>query len=100
MSCLQPTVMKEPLVDCVNSQMLMSNPCKVLSIDLVTCNKNDVEFSSKYSLKMLYADKVHALVGWFDTHFSDLERPITLSTSPMKKSTHWKQTVFYLEHDL
>ena len=25
---------------------------------------------------------------------------MTLSTSPFLKNTHWKQTVFYLEHDL
>ena len=25
---------------------------------------------------------------------------MTLSTSPFLKNTHWKHTVFYLEHDL
>eukprot|EP00349_Pseudokeronopsis_sp_Brazil_P011629 CAMPEP_0202977606 /NCGR_PEP_ID=MMETSP1396-20130829/84347_1 /ASSEMBLY_ACC=CAM_ASM_000872 /TAXON_ID= /ORGANISM="Pseudokeronopsis sp., Strain Brazil" /LENGTH=193 /DNA_ID=CAMNT_0049716381 /DNA_START=727 /DNA_END=1309 /DNA_ORIENTATION=+ len=45
-------------------------------------------------------DKVHALVAWFDVQFSKLQNPVTLSTSPYKKYTHWKQTVFYLDHDL
>merc|ERR1711966_382684 len=36
----------------------------------------------------------------FDTPFSYLQNPILLSTSPYKKYTHWKQTVFYTEHDL
>ena len=45
-------------------------------------------------------DRVHGLVAWFDTHFSDLENPVTLSTSPYKKYTHWKQVVFYMDHDL
>ena len=49
---------------------------------------------------MQYTDRVHGLVAWFDTPFSNLTRPILLSTSPYKKFTHWKQTVFYLEHDL
>ncbi len=43
---------------------------------------------------------MHAIVAWWDCIFSDLENPVTLSTSPYEKSTHWKQTVFYLESDL
>ena len=62
--------------------------------------KEDVEFSSEYSLTMLRPDRVHALVSWFDTLFSDLENTVKLSTSPYNRYTHWKQTVFYLEEDL
>ena len=100
MSVLTPTVMKEPLVDTVDSQMIMSDPCKILDLDLVRCNKGDVEFATQYQLRMKYTDRVHGLVAWFDTPFSDLKRPVILSTSPYKKYTHWKQTVFYMENDL
>lgn len=100
MSCLTPTVMKEPLVDVVNSDMIMSNSCKVLDLDLVHCKREDVNFSNSYQLKMNYNDKVHGLIAWFDTPFTRLTRPNLLSTSPYKKYTHWKQTVFYSEHDL
>ena len=46
MSCLTPTVMKEPLVDTVDSNMIMSDSCKILDLDLVNCRKEDVNFSS------------------------------------------------------
>ena len=49
---------------------------------------------------MLYNDRVHGLIAWFDTPFSNLTRPINLSTSPYKKYTHWKQTVFYMDQDI
>src|SRR5688500_13227686 len=100
MSCLIPTVMKEPLVDMVEGNMIVSNSCLILDLDLVNMNKGDVEFAHEYELVMQRNDKVHALVAWFDTHFSDLENPVTLSTSPYKKYTHWKNVVFYLDHDL
>ena len=100
MSCLTPTVMKEPLVDTVDSNMIMSDSCKVLDLDLVNCRKEDVNFSSQYTLNMKYTDRVHGLVAWFDTPFDRLERPVMLSTSPYKKYTHWKQTVFYMEEDI
>ena len=97
MSCLTPTVMREPLVDQVDSNMIMSTESKILSLDLVNCKKEDVEFTAKYELKMLYNDRVHGLIAWFDTPFSNLTRPVVLSTSPYKKYTHWKQTVFYTD---
>ena len=49
---------------------------------------------------MKYTDRVHGIVAWFDPPFSNLQRPVMLSTSPYKKYTHWKQTVFYMEQDL
>ena len=62
--------------------------------------REDANFSVPYSLKFNMTDKVHALMAWFDTDFADLENPVTLSTSPFCQSTHWKQTVFYLDHEL
>ena len=59
-----------------------------------------LELSELWELKMLYNDRVHGLIAWFDTPFSNLTRPINLSTSPYKKYTHWKQTVFYMDQDI
>jgi hypothetical protein len=39
-------------------------------------------------------------VTWFDCDFSHGAKKITLSTSPYKKQTHWKQTVFYIDQPL
>lgn len=100
MTCMTPTVMKEPLVDTVHQEAIISEPCKILDLDLVTCKKEDVNFNSMYELRMKYTERVHGIVAWFDTPFCDLERPVMLSTSPFKKYTHWKQTVFYMEQDI
>jgi len=92
--------MKEPLVDSVDSQMIMSDAVKILDLDLVNCDKGDVNFTAQYALRMKYTDRMHGVVAWFDTPFSNLTRPVMLSTSPYKKYTHWKQTVFYSEQDI
>jgi hypothetical protein len=51
---------------------------------------------------------MHGLVAWFTVDFSHAYKgnskespkkdksPIVLSTSPFKKATHWKHTLFYL----
>jgi protein arginine N-methyltransferase 1 len=36
-------------------------------------------------------------VTWFDCIFSHGQKKINLSTSPYKKQTHWKQTLFYTD---
>lgn len=97
MSCLTPTVMREPLIDVVNSNMVITNTAKILELDLCLMKPGDVEFTSEYSLRSNFDERAHAIVSWWDSDFSRLQNPVTLSTSPFKKSTHWKQTVFYME---
>ena len=100
MSCMASSIFKDPMVDIVPSNNLMSDHCCIVDVNLVTMKQDDVNFSSQYKLNMDYTDKVHALVTWFDCTFSDLTRPVVLTTSPLKKYTHWKQSVFYLEKPL
>ena len=62
--------------------------------------KSDVQFSVPYELPILYGDRVHGVVAWFDCEFSNLRNKFTLSTSPYKKYTHWKQTILYTDKDI
>lgn len=101
MSCMKTAVLREAQIDLVDPRQIVSTACKVLDLDLNTMKKEEVNFSSRYSLKMLRNEKVHGLIGWFDCIFEDPKRPelkVTLSTSPYKKATHWKQTTFYLDN--
>jgi len=90
MSCLTPTVMREPLIDTVEGSRIMTSSSKILELNLCTMKPSDVEFSSEYKLKSRYDDKIHALVVWWDCDFSELKNPVKLSTSPEEKYTHWK----------
>lgn len=100
MSCLQPTVMREPLVDIVSSNAIISTPSKILELNLCTMNPSEVEFTAEYSLKSNYDEVAHGLVAWWDTDFSGMQKKVTLTTSPYSKATHWKQTVFYFSKDI
>ena len=46
MSCLAPTVMREPLVDTVNSNAIISTAQKILELNLCTMKPSDVEFTA------------------------------------------------------
>lgn len=90
MSVMARGVFKDPMVDTVPANNIMSDTCCVLDLDLLKCTQKDVNFANYYSLKMKHNDKIHAFVVWFDAIFGHLERPVTLTTSPYAKYTHWK----------
>jgi len=46
MSCLTTTVMREPVIDVVPGEILMTTSCKILELDLTKMKVSDVEFSS------------------------------------------------------
>ena len=100
MSCLTPTVMREPLLDVVDSQILMTDASKILDINLCTVTKEELDFSSEYRLTATRDDLFHGVVVWWDCEFADLQNPQLLSTTPFERSTHWKQSVLYTEFDL
>jgi hypothetical protein len=97
---MQAAVIREAQIDFVDgSQNVTSNESMILDLDLNKMKKDDVNFASAYSVTIQKHSKLHGLVGWFDCIFIDPKKPnlaVTLSTSPYKKGTHWKQTTFYL----
>jgi len=100
MRCIKEIAITEPLVDVVEPHAIISKSAPILSLDLATCTKEDLSFSSPFSLKATRNDYCHALVAYFDCAFTSLHKPIVFSTAPSAKYTHWKQTVFYLSEPL
>lgn len=70
--------------------------------------KEDLTFTAPFELEVIRQDYVHAFISWFNIGFEMNTRvpseakqgthkvPVTFSTGPYSKYTHWKQTVFYL----
>lgn len=52
MSVMAPTVIREPLVDIVSSEGIVSSSSKILDLDLCTMKKSDVEFCCGYQLRI------------------------------------------------
>jgi len=97
MSCIKSVAMKEPLVDVVEQQMVITNSVPLLKVDITTVQKADLAFSAPFRLTAMRNDYCHALVAFFDIEFSKCHKPVHFSTGPRARYTHWKQTVFYLE---
>jgi len=87
-------------VDVVDIKAIVTDPYKVLELDLYTCTTKDLAYSSQFLLHVQRDDFIHAIVAWFDVDFTACHKPIRFSTGPHAKYTHWKQTVLYLREVL
>lgn len=97
MKCIKQWVLSEPLIDPINCQDIITTNKKFYDINLETVKKEELDFNSDFTLKVEADGVIHGFVTWFDTAFSHGKSKINLSTSPYKKQTHWKQTLFYVD---
>ncbi|BCR83682.1 protein-arginine omega-N methyltransferase HMT1 [Aspergillus chevalieri] len=95
-SPMKDIALTEPLVDTVELKAVVSDPCPIITLDLYTVKSSDLAFKAPFSLPAKRNDFVHALIAWFDIDFTACHKPISFSTGPHARYTHWKQTVFYL----
>jgi len=99
MSCMRSPILGEASVEVVPGNLVVSNSCNVLDLNINTCSVADTEFSSSFELKITKDCDLTGILGYFDTFF-DLSTPVMFSTGPQVKPTHWKQTVFFLPEKL
>jgi protein arginine N-methyltransferase 1 len=101
MSVMTNVVLKEPCIDYLDEcqyNQILTDRYMMVDLDLVNMKKSDVNFATQYHLTMKEDAQVSAIITWFDCHFENLKNPITLSTSPYAEYTHWKNTIFYIDH--
>ncbi|KDN41666.1 putative HMT1-hnRNP arginine N-methyltransferase [Tilletiaria anomala UBC 951] len=99
-SCIKEIALREPLVDTVELRSVVCDPCAIKKLNLLTCKKEDLDFTGEFELKATRNDFVHAFLGWFDISFEACHKAVRFSTGPHSRYTHWKQTVFYTPEQL
>lgn len=100
MQPLKDIAIKEPVVDVVDAKALVTNSVPVLTLDILTCTKEDLAFKNPFRLKAQRNDYIHGLLTYFECAFTQVHKPIGFSTAPFARYTHWKQTIFYLQEAL
>ena len=100
MTPLQEVALKEPVVDVMDPKAIVTNSVPILSLDILTCRKEDLSFESDFELEVQRNDFLHAFVFYFECAFTQVHKPIGFSTAPFARYTHWKQTILYLPKTL
>ncbi|PWA80396.1 protein arginine N-methyltransferase 1 [Artemisia annua] len=97
MSCIRKQSMMEPLVDTVDHNQIVTNSVLLKSMNISKMTSGDASFTAPFKLVAERDDYIHALVAYFDVSFSVCHKMTGFSTGPKSRTTHWKQTVLYLE---
>jgi type I protein arginine methyltransferase len=100
MSVIKDIALKEPIVDVVDCKNVMTDISPILKLDILTCTKDDLAFTTAFRLTANRNDFMHGIVAYFECAFTQVHKPIGWSTSPFSQYTHWKQTLFYLTDPL
>ncbi|XP_003736902.3 protein arginine N-methyltransferase 1 isoform X2 [Drosophila pseudoobscura] len=87
---------EEPLMQAVDPRYVLTAAEQIANFDMMTVDLNYSNFTYEFSLKCTQAGRLSAFVGFFDTFF-ELPREVMFSTSPYHTTTHWKQTVFFID---
>uniref|UniRef100_A0A1B6JFP7 type I protein arginine methyltransferase n=1 Tax=Homalodisca liturata TaxID=320908 RepID=A0A1B6JFP7_9HEMI len=99
MSSLRGDVVREPQTCVVSPDNVATTPAQLCMLDLMTVTTDCMEFEADFQIVATKSTLLTCLVGYFDVFF-DLPNPVTFSTSPMCKPTHWKQTVFLIQNPI
>lgn len=94
-SAIKKIALREPLVDTVDAKAVVTNAHAFKHIDILTVQKEDLDFKVPFTLTATRNDFIHAFISWFDISFDACHKPVNFSTAPYAQYTHWKQTVFY-----
>lgn len=94
---MRSCVLIEPIVDIVENANIISSISPVFEADLEKVTVEELHFVSSFKMQFTRKVLMHGMVGWFEVGFTHCHKPVTLSTSPKYKSTHWKHTIFYFD---
>lgn len=100
MTPIKDIAIREPVVDGVDAKALVTDAVPILRLDILTCTKEDLDFTATFQLESQRNDYIHALVAYFECAFTQVHKPLGFSTAPFARYTHWKQTIFYLTKPL
>lgn len=94
LSCLARGALRSASVELVKPETCCSTAEQLISFDLYTCSRDQLQFTRPFALTMLSECVVTALSVFFAVEFS--AENVRFDTAPWFEPTHWKQTVLYL----
>jgi len=101
MTCLKKSAASEALIQFIPPDSIISDPVTVTAFNLNGLKANQLNYKSAFSIKITKSGLCSAVGAYFSVDFrKGLTNPISFSTSPFNTSTHWKQTIFFLEKPL
>ncbi|OQV22606.1 Protein arginine N-methyltransferase 3 [Hypsibius exemplaris] len=97
--CLRRHTLRYPSVHAADPTAVVSSTITLRAFDLMKCRVEDLDFSTETTFTPIKSCNITALVGFFDVGYdvASGEHKVMFCTSPADTTTHWAQSVFYLD---
>ena len=99
-SAMRELALKEPVIEMLHPSFYVLDPVVISKINIHNCTKENIFFKKEFQIHANKRMRIDAFATYFDVFFGDMEYKTVLSTSPNKKQTHWRNTLFYLEEPI
>lgn len=97
MRAIRDAALSEARIMSVDAELVATNVFRLKCWDLNTVQRKQLRVATPFRLKMMRDDHLHGFATHFDVEFRcDHHLPTILTTSPHHRTTHWKQTAFFL----
>ena len=70
MTPIKDIAITEPVVDVIDAKAIVTNSVPILRLDILTCKKEDLEFTAKFRLQAHRDDYIHGFVTYFGMFLS------------------------------
>merc|ERR1719357_2177249 len=100
MRSIGETSRREPVMEGLLEETVVTTPSLLLELDMHSCELEDLKISSIFHLKVKRQDYLTALFTHFDMLFTHGREPVILSTGPESEATRWRQMIFCLKEDI
>lgn len=99
MNSIRKWAAREPLIESVNQNAIISSKSLVYELDLNTCSLEDLSFSNQYSVQIDKTDFATGLIGWFEVEFSKTHLPIKILQGTSQKP-YYKPLILYFDEEI
>jgi hypothetical protein len=85
MAPIREMALREPLVDSVSAELVVTSVANLASININTMTEKDISFLANFELVMRRDDHMHAIALWFDVYFDSSHKKVRspLSSNPV-----------------
>lgn len=87
----------EACYDFINKDCVVTEKCKLHTVEIPKVKADDKGFIEKYSFKVTGPGPIHALVIWIEIQFSNLHFPIKESYGPFNDRSSYYPVILYLK---
>uniref|UniRef100_A0A6B2L8Q8 type I protein arginine methyltransferase n=1 Tax=Arcella intermedia TaxID=1963864 RepID=A0A6B2L8Q8_9EUKA len=98
MNSMKDQIWIEPQTENIPSTAINTDTCMFKSFNINTVKIDELDFTSPFKITVKNCKVLHGFVVYFDIDFSiNCTNPVSFSTGPQTKDTHWHQTIFILK---